>query len=262
MEREHRACPGCAADTPIRLARYSHAEWDTVRCGDCGLIYLQEAPAYEALSEDLAWTKQAEKEKARRKQKQPIVAWLDRKTRWRLHMFREDEWAYIADKVAKGRVLDVGCGRRNHLPAQFTPYGIEIEKAAAETADATMRAAGGHAVHAPALEGLARFEDGFFDGIVMRSFLEHEARPRDVLRACHAKLKPGGVIYVKVPNFGTLNRMVRGREWCGFRFPDHLNYFDVSGLKRLAEREGYRFELKNTLTRLTNDNMHTFLTRA
>ena len=105
------------------------------------------------------------------------------------------------------------------------------------------------------------FEDGFFDGVIMRSYLEHELHPREVLLATHKKLRPGGVIYIKVPNFGTLNRMVRGVDWCGFRFPDHLNYFDVSAMKRLAEETGYKFELKNKLTRLTNDNMHVFLTR-
>ena len=92
--------------------------------------------------------------------------------------------------------------------------------------------------------------------------MEHEERPRDVLEASYRKLRPGGTIYVKVPNFGTLNRMVRGVDWCGFRFPDHLNYFDVSAMRRLSEAAGFRFELKNKLTRLTNDNMHVFLTRA
>ena len=73
------------------------------------------------------------------------------------------------------------------------------------------------------------------------------------------KLKPGGVIYVKVPNYATVNRMVRGREWCGFRFPDHLNYFEPASLKRLAEAEGYTMTVKNKATIFTNDNMHVFL---
>ena len=261
VQRVGRDCPICQSSARTEQPKYSRLGWTSATCNACGFLYLTEAPVYEALSEDMAWTQQFEKEKKRRKEKQPFMAWLDRVTRWRLHMFRDDEWNYITERVEAGRVLDVGCGTRNNIPERFTPYGIEIEKSVAENTNLLMRERGGHVVHAPALTGMDEFEDGFFDGIIMRSYLEHELHPRDVLLAAHKKLRTGGVIYIKVPNFGTLNRMVRGVDWCGFRFPDHLNYFDVSAMKQLAEETGYKFELKNKLTRLTNDNMHVFLTR-
>ncbi len=261
IERVERNCPACASPKSARLEKYSHPDWDTVQCNDCDFVYLSEVPVYEALSEDLAWTVQFEKEKKRRRQKQPVVAWLDQKTRWRLHMFRDDEWSYICDRIDGGNVLDIGCGKANRIPDQFTPFGVEIEKAAAESADIEMRARGGRVVHAPALEGLAQFEAGMFSGIIMRSYLEHEAQPREVLEASYRILRPGGVIYVKVPNFGTVNRVVRGRDWCGFRFPDHVNYFTIGSMRRLARETGYAFQLRNNASRLTNDNLHAFLTR-
>lgn len=259
MKRIDRSCPVCGGDRAAQLEAYSHPEWATVKCDACGFVFLKEAPEYEALSEDLAWTRQFEKEKRRRREKSPIVSWLDRTTRWRLHMFRDNEWDYISNRVKSGNVLDVGCGPVNRVPEQFKPFGVEIEKEAAAVSHELMAARGGFVVHAPALEGISKFDDASLDGIIMRSYLEHEAAPRDVLRACHAKLKPGGVIYVKVPNFATVNRMVRGREWCGFRFPDHLNYFEPASMKRLAEAEGYRMTVKNKATIFTNDNMHCFL---
>jgi SAM-dependent methyltransferase len=254
-----RTCPLCGSASSEALPQYSRLGWTTVQCAVCNFIFLNAAPRYEALSEDLAWSQQFQKEKKRRQRQQPLVSWLDTKTRWRLHIARDNEWEYICDKLDSGRVLDVGCGPKNGVPDRFTPYGIEIEKAAAETAAGLMSARGGDVVHAPALEGLARFEDGFFDGIIMRSYLEHEARPREVLAAAFGKLRPGGVIYVKVPNFATVNRMARGADWCGFRFPDHLNYFTIRSLRAMAEGLGYRFELRNNLTRYTNDNLHAFL---
>ena len=260
-DRIERACPGCGSDARERLERYSHPEWDTMQCSDCAFIYLRHAPVYEALSEDLAWSKQFQAEKKRRKTQTPIMAWLDEKTRWRLHINRDDEWAYIAEKVEQGRVLDVGCGSTNKMPAHFMPYGIEIEKAAAEVANEEMAKSGGRVVHAPALEGLSEFEDEFFDGVIMRSYLEHEAQPREVLEETFVKLRPGGVIYVKVPNFATINRFVRGREWCGFRFPDHLNYFTIDSMRRLGASVGFDMVLRNTGTKYTNDNMHCFLVR-
>lgn len=261
IECIERTCPACGSEENSKLEQYSHEDWDNVQCKSCGFIYLNRAPVYEALSEDLAWTKQFKIEKKRRKKKQPVVAWLDEKTRWRLHISRDDEWAYISDKIQSGRVLDVGCGTANRIPEQFTPFGIEIEKAAALKANEEMSRAGGRAVHAPALEGLAEFEDDFFDGVIMRSYLEHEAKPRQVLEETRRTLKPGGIVYVKVPNFATLNRIVRGRDWCGFRFPDHLNYFTIRSMRNLAENAGYDFDLRNTFTRYTNDNLHCFLTK-
>lgn len=256
-----RDCPACGSNDHVALEGVGRDGWQTVSCRRCGFLYLSTAPVYEALSEDLAWTQQFTKEKKRRKAKQPLISWLDEKTRWRLHLARDDEWHYLCDRLQRGRVLDVGCGTRNRIPEAFTPFGIEIEKAAAELSSAEMAARGGKVIHAPALEGLAQFEDGFFDGMIMRSYLEHELYPKSVLEEAFRTLRPGGTLYVKVPNYATLNRLVRGVDWCGFRFPDHLNYFTLSSLRSMAKATGFRFELKNWLTRYTNDNVHAFLVR-
>lgn len=258
-----RDCPSCGSTDARRLARYSPNDWDTVKCGSCGFVYLSEAPHYEALAVDLGWTQQFEKEKARRAQERPVFNKMDQATRWRLRMRkRPNHWEYIMRKVPSGRVLDVGCGSVNHVPKVYEPYGIDIEKVAIERVNPLMQQRGGFAVCAPALEGLLSFEDAFLDGIIMRSYLEHETKPREVLEAAHAKLKPGGVIYVKVPNYGTINRMVMGIKWCGFRFPDHLNYFSITSLREMAEKTGYKFEQMRKLTSSVNDNMHCFLIKA
>lgn len=261
MNSIERNCPQCDSARAADLPRYSVDDWTTNQCQDCDFIYLSRAPVYEALSEDLAWSKQFEKEAKRRKKETPIVSWIDQKTRWRLHIFRDNEWEYICDKVAGGKVLDIGCGPLNRIPEKYTPYGMEIEKQAAEVAQKAMSAKGGHVVHAPALEGLSKFDDDQFDGIIMRSYLEHELRPKDVLQEALRILKPGGIIYVKVPNFATINRAVRGRNWCGFRFPDHLNYFTIESMKKMGESSGYEFDLRNKYTRWTNDNLHCYLTK-
>lgn len=261
-KRVERTCPSCQNSRSKKLNAYSHPDWDTVKCVACGFVYLSEAPHYEALAVDLGWTQQFEKEKARRKEERPVFSKVDQATRWRLRMRkRPNHWEYITQKVPSGRVLDVGCGQVNHVPKVYEPYGIDIEKVAVERVNPAMQERGGFAVCAPALEGLLSFEDDFLDGIIMRSYLEHETKPREVLEAAHTKLKQGGVIYVKVPNYGTLNRMVMGVKWCGFRFPDHLNYFTISSLRKMAENAGYQFEQMRKLTSPVNDNMHCFLTK-
>ncbi len=146
MKSITRDCPNCASGAQNALPRYSVEDWTTVQCAACEFIYLSHAPVYEALSEDLAWSKQFEKEAKRRKKETPIVSWIDRKTRWRLHMFRDNEWEYICDRVKGGKVLDIGCGPLNRIPEHYTPFGIEIEKQAAIEAQKTMGAQGGQVV--------------------------------------------------------------------------------------------------------------------
>jgi hypothetical protein len=45
-----------------------------------------------------------------------------------------------------------------------------------------------------------------------------------------------------------------GTKWCGWRFPDHVNYFTAASLRALAESVGFRFSHTNRLS-LFDDNI-------
>jgi predicted SAM-dependent methyltransferase len=122
-----------------------------------------------------------------------------------------------------------------------------------------MRTRGGHAIHAPAVEGVKQFPDRYFSGILLRSFLEHEAQPKALLKECARVLAPYGAIYVRVPNFGSLNRRVLGGKWCGFRHPDHVNYFTTRSLAAMAGDFGLTLELLNPIRLPFDDNINAVL---
>ena len=92
----------------------------------------------------------------------------------------------------------------------------------------------------------------------MRSYLEHETNPRSVLEKCFVALKAGGVVYIKVPDYGCVGRRVVGKNWCGFRFPDHVNYFTKRSLKQLAQSIGYSYQQANVIAGL-DDNLYALL---
>ena len=75
-------------------------------------------------------------------------------------------------------------------------------------------------------------------------------------------LKPGGKVFVRVPNFGSLNRRVIGKAWCGFRHPDHVNYFTTDTLERLAGQLGFRVQILNKGTLWVDDNIKAVLHRT
>jgi len=82
----------------------------------------------------------------------------------------------------------------------------------------------------------------------MKSYLEHETAPREVLMASRRVMRPGAALIVKVPNFASWNRWLRQGRWCGFRYPDHVNYFTPESLLALLKSTGFgieRFQLRD-----------------
>ena len=154
----------------------------------------------------------------------------------------------------------MGCGVGCRIPEGPTPYGIEISAALAQQASSDFQKRGGRVIHAPATEGFDAFDDGFFTAILMRSYLEHERQPRLVLEKALRKLAPGGQIFVRLPDYGSLNRRIMGARWCGFRFPDHVNYFTGRSLRALAESVGFEYTRTNWLSPF-DDNIIAVLKR-
>lgn len=259
----HRACPLCGTDNRDAAAdALSRDPWWLKTCRSCGFLYLENAPDYAALSETLAWDKTFREETQRRLKQRPLSKKAFRKARGALLPRRRDMDHFARIHFRPGNILDVGCGEGvllTRLTDQFVPFGIEIGKEAAARADALLAEHGGGCVHAPALAGLNAFEDGFFTGIILRSFLEHEVSPGPVLAELRRVLAPDGGVLVKVPNFASLNRRVMGAKWCGFRFPDHVNYFTPASLGRLARDHGFSCRLIWSKSLPVSDNMTALL---
>jgi SAM-dependent methyltransferase len=178
-----------------------------------------------------------------------------------------------ASTSAQMRMVDLGCGDGHLLglvmgrltPAQrrrCEPWGVEISNALAQQAEQALAAQGGHCVHASALDGLRLFAPASLDLIVMASFLEHEIQPLPLLRAAAARLRPGGQVLVKVPNYASWNRHLRGPRWCGYRWPDHVNYFTPATLAAMARSAGLPVQRMDLLDRLPfSDSLYAVLHR-
>jgi SAM-dependent methyltransferase len=241
---EDRCCEVCGSNAATGLPHYTTSPWPVVECDSCSFVFLGVVPSYDDLSIDLAWEKTSAAEKKRRAKRK--WNWLNQATRWRLHLGKVVDRAGLRRTSGRvGYVLEIGCGGDTRIAPGPIPYGIEISEALARKAAPVFAARGGRVLHGPAVDQIGAFDEGMFDAIIMRSYLEHEAQPRRVLKAAFSKLTDGGKIYVRVPNFGSINRRVMGANWCGFRFPDHCNYFTPRSLRRLAESIGYSYRRVN-----------------
>lgn len=257
-----RLCPICdeAASTP--LDAYCRDGWSVEACTACGHVYLKNPPGYRALEEDFAWEKTSATEHERRLAETPITYRVDLATRARHKWFRKstrDKWqAWFGE----GAVLDVGCAKGSNIFPGFVTYGIEISKELAAIADAKMRKTGGYCIFGPGAEAIWQFEPEMFSGIVLSSYLEHEAEPLKALNGAARALKPDGKIYVRVPNFNSVGRRVTGKNWVGFRYPDHVNYFTLSDLRSIAAKAGLRVQLLHPIRQPLDDNINALLVKA
>ncbi len=262
----HRNCPLCRRNNDrAASSSYSHGPWTIKECVGCGFVYIDNAPRYEVQFETMAWERTTKVEEQRRAKLRPISYKVSKRTRFRLHLLpKRTMVGYVASRIDGGNVLDLGCGGGHTMesfPPSFLPFGVEISSEAAVIADHAFRARGGYAINAPCVDGLRRFPEGFFAAASLRSYLEHEAEPLRVLENLQRVLAPCGFAVVKVPNYGSLNRRVMGCRWCGFRYPEHLNYFTPTTLRTMAAKAGFRtsFGLAGRLP--TSDNMWAVLTK-
>ena len=213
-----RNCPHCGRDNADRPAnRYSHSVWKIRDCADCGFVYIDRSPVYEALKSEMAWEKTTLIEEKRRADIRPISYKFSKLTRARMHLFPRTKMPDLVDSHAlPGRVVDLGCGAGDQLRGlddRFIPFGIEISDQLAAAGNAYFGERGGQVICAPSLDGLQAVEDNFFSAATLRSYLEHETHPQEVLQELHRTLIPDGVAIIKVPNYGAINRMIMGRKW-------------------------------------------------
>lgn len=257
-----RTCPYCSASAEnSSLLPYGNDEWPMVECRQCNFVYLKRAPVYERLSDEFAWEKTSEIERQAREHREPVKQGLSRAWKqFRQKVIKRNKLPELINKyIPGGRVLDIGCaagGLLASLPAKYEPHGIEVSTDLAKQASAVVNPRGGSIMHDNALNGIQKLPENHFDGVLMSAFLEHEVEPSGLMAGVARVLKPGGVVIIKVPNYGSVNRKVRQEKWCGFRLPDHVNYFTPANLKGLIDRHGLTIAQFGLADRQpTSDNM-------
>ena len=258
-----RNCPQCGTDNLASDALgYSWQKWILKGCTDCAFVYLENPPGYEALVSEFAWERNHGDRRERMRAEFPLSyrfarAWKKFR-RWAIRKPNKLASRIVAS-FPPGPVIDIGCGSGDYLaglPDIYEPCGVEISEELARRARERLAARGGTIIAMSAMEGLAAVPEGTASGIVMRSFLEHEQQPAELLARAWAALRPGGATIIKVPNYASVNRRVMGPRWCGFRFPGHVNYFTPKSLRDMVEAAGFRVERFGLFDRFyLSDNM-------
>lgn len=233
-------CPGCAAvqnDPPVLLRggdRLTGApgEFSVVSCTSCGLAFTLPRlgredfatyypDGYSAYEPNAAPTRPSLGERLGNLQREAVIRFGPYREVWRR---------------PPGRILDVGCGVGD-LAAAFARHGwkasgIDPSPIAAEHARAAgVDAAVGTLDDAP-------WPAAHFDAIIFNHSLEHIDDPTAALEIAGRLLRPGGVLAIAVPNFGSPHRRLFGSAWFQLDLPRHLQHFDRDTLTAVVRRAG------------------------
>lgn len=226
-----------------RGAKRLHGDEDPLFRCPCGLVYVDPIPTGEAIAqrEDEAFAGGLMDETAemftayyRDYPDDPVVAGF-RATAERLHIL-----------TGGGRLVDVGVGTGLllHLAekAGFRVQGCEISPGAAEKATEEF------GVEVRVGDFLKASFDEAPDAITMADVIEHTENPKVFLEHALKVLRPGGALFVAVPNhrstlFYAADFLARipglGPLASRLYVPNHYWYFTPATLRRLAEDVGF-----------------------
>ena len=216
-------CPICASDEPMLRLRapdrfHMRTEvYELMECRQCSFVWLDNMPALE----EMAYHYGADYHRA-------VTASGETKLLKR--------WRPTRDKVLKmGRgdsLLDVGCSSGGFLrtlrDGPWKLYGIEISPDEARRAG---ESSGAEVFVGTVLD--AQFAPQSFDVITAFHFLEHAHKLKEVVGKMWEWLKPGGIVYIQVPNIEGVEAHIFKSYWYGLELPRHLWHFSPASLREL-----------------------------
>jgi 2-polyprenyl-3-methyl-5-hydroxy-6-metoxy-1,4-benzoquinol methylase len=148
----------------------------------------------------------------------------------------------------RGRILDVGAGRGELLKVArergWEAVGIEPSATFAEFA---RQHSGAQIVSEPVEK--CELAPHSFDVVILSAVLEHLYGPNETLKVLARALRPGGALFVDVPNerglyfrMGNIYQKLRGRNWTVNLAPTfepfHVFGFNPSALRQLLHKHG------------------------
>jgi SAM-dependent methyltransferase len=168
----------------------------------------------------------------------PLVTLVSRAVRWwQGTLARRSPPLNALRHRAPGRGLDVGAGRGD-LAAMLQERDwqmVAVEPSSAAAADARQR---GVEVRTGVL-ATVELERNRYDFAVFQHSLEHTIDPVGDLRLTRAALRPGGLVLVSVPNFGSWQSARFGPCWFHLDLPRHRVHFTGRALCRALEHAGF-----------------------
>jgi SAM-dependent methyltransferase len=202
--------------------RFGSALADIARCPSCGHMQLHPMPGEAMLARayaEAASEAYIEEEAGQRATARATLARIE------THVARPgavlDLGCWVGYLLAEAR--DRGWRTLGVEPSEFASdyardrLGLEVITGDADTADLPAAA---------------------FDAVALGDVIEHLPDPGEALDRIRALLAPGGVLWLAIPDAGSLLARAMGRRWWSV-IPTHVQYFTRESITTLLRRHGF-----------------------
>ena len=209
------------------------------RCGACGFVTVHPLPDLGTLQAHYNRTRTGELE--RRRSGKPLDDFMTAPNNPKRDFF-EDVLSRVEAMVGRPSldILEIGSGLGHFVhfanARGHRATGTEVTR---EYAELGSEALNGRIVHVEGDRYGDHFPPGGFDLIYMEHVFEHMLEPKPVLTQLRQLLRPGGVLFLAVPNMDSLSSRLQGRHWSWGAPPDHLHFYNPGNLSLLLARHGF-----------------------
>ncbi|HEU4472542.1 MAG TPA: class I SAM-dependent methyltransferase [Flavisolibacter sp.] len=238
-------CPVCqSSKIAFRLNTFDrhylqhHQSFDVYRCTDCSLLFLNPMITEEELHDLYPKDSYYAYTEIAPFAVQKKVGLMQRLKRLVINTSSRDPEFLDISSLS---VLDVGCGSGEKL-AEFRQagwkkvQGVEIDKRACEIGKAN----GIDIFHGTLLE--AAFPSNSFDYVRSNHSFEHIIQNKAVIAEMFRICRPGGKLFIGVPNTGSLNFRLFGKYWYFLGIPFHPFGYNPKNLRLLLDEAGFEVE--------------------
>lgn len=156
----------------------------------------------------------------------------------KIALAQKKKWIQNATGLQTGNILDIGCGTGYFLHemklAGWRVTGLEPDETARAVALKNSQ------ITALPPEELYRLPQHSFDAITLWHVLEHVHDLHPYLEQIRQLLRPGGKLFIAVPNYTSGDQEKFGSYWAAYDVPRHLYHFSPKAMKLVTEKHGLR----------------------
>ena len=140
-------------------------------------------------------------------------------------------------KNYNAKYLDFGCGsgrNLNHINSEFSQWKLYGYDKSQYVKNKIIKC------NFEFLDNLENLPNDYFDIINLSSVIEHLKFPLDDINLLKKKLKKGGLIIIKTPNWKSLGRMIFRKNWLNYDIPRHIYVFSANNLQKLLSNKNFK----------------------